>query len=823
MHNLVLFVIQKNKKTMIKEICSELKIGTQGAFSVDFIGKGNIWVNNTYEESVSNLTKSIIAEALKRTAPGQLSIVGYDSDLSGIFAPFASLSTGESKTLELISDKKGFETYLDYIWQQIVSVQNVIQGRTCSLLEFRRATGRPIEGYKLVVLSLDMGLIDNDLRSKIAMLLRSGPDCGVSFVIVSTTLMTIQTQSGRDIELSVEALASNITILETSGSKVTKLHTKQSAQFLPLQAQELIDECDTYIRMAKVVQLPTVRYDELHNMNRMWFDSSIDGLTFSIGMYGVNNMEITIGDEINQRHNAIITGAVGQGKSNLISMIIHSLCHRYSPKELQMYLLDFKEGVTFKAFSNIGQDEYLPHAKALGLESDSSFGLAVLTFLFKEYQHRMKILKDNNLKSIRDLRMKNRGMHMPRILVIIDEFQLMFDDLQTSQKIADMLEKSVRLFRAAGIHFILASQTLSDASNVALSQKKESLFSQVPIRIALKNSLTESQQTLGMNNPAAAFLRPREAIANLDYGEVTQNRKTVVAFADEILLEPLRRTWWEKAKNDTKPPYVFESERRITIQSGISTIGELRKSAKVPYALIGEKISIDGERVALPMTREFGRNIAIIGTPDAECNNAYGMMQSAAVSLAIQHPKGDARFLFCDFNGEYSAYDKKFPQFSTLMEGIGFFIECIPPAVFQDTIQQLQSENIGDDTVYIFGSNMDRWEFEKDPYGQGSPLKSFVETASAKGIHFIGWWQKASNFNAQVSGYGSSDAFNTKIFLRVDERTVQSLTSPFVRWTSQANRAMISDSVEFSEEITFVPYAPVEQRDTVAFRTQMWN
>ena len=519
----------------------------------------------------------------------------------------------------------------------------------------------------------------------------------------------------------------------------------------------------------------------------------------------------------------IITGAVGQGKSNLISMIIHSLCHRYSPKELQMFLLDFKEGVTFKAFSNIGQDEYLPHAKALGLESDSSFGLAVLTFLFKEYQRRMKILKDNNIRSIRELRLKNREIPMPRILVIIDEFQLMFDDLQTGQKIADMLEKSVRLFRAAGIHFILASQTLSDSSNVALSQKKESLFSQVPIRIALKNSLTESQQTLGMNNPAAAFLRPREAIINLDYGEVTQNRKTVIGFADEKVLKPLRRSWWEKAKNETNPPYVFESERRITVRNGIPTIADLRRTAKVPFAIIGEKISIDGEKVLLPMTCEFGRNIAIIGTPDGECNNAYGMMQSVAVSLAIQHSKGDARFIFCDFGGDDLLYDKRFPQFAALMEGIGYFIECIPVASFQSTIQDIQNNSVGDDAVYVFGSNMDRWEFEKDPYGQGSPLKAFVETSSAKGIHFIGWWQKASNYNAQVSGYGSSDSFNTKIFLRVDERTVQSLTSPFIRWTSQSNRALVSDSVEFSEEITFVPYAPVEQEDVVAFRTQIWN
>ena len=87
-------------------------------------------------------------------------------------------------------------------------------------------------------------------------------------------------------------------------------------------------------------------------MEHFWTESSVDGLTFCVGKYGINNMEITIGDEINQRHNAVITGAVGQGKSNLISVIIHSLCMRYSPRELQMYLLDFKEGVTFKAFSN---------------------------------------------------------------------------------------------------------------------------------------------------------------------------------------------------------------------------------------------------------------------------------------------------------------------------------------------------------------------------------------------------------------------------------------------------------------------------------------
>ena len=807
----------------ILKVCSEIKVGNRNAFVVDFIGKGNIWINNTYSDSVSDLTKKLIFESLCRTAPGQLSVVGYDSDLSGVFAPFSSLSTGEAKILELISDHKDFLKHLDYAWQQIVAVQNVIQGRTRSLTEFRQTCNRPIESYRLIVLSLDMGLIDNETRSKLSMLMRSGPENGVSFLIISTTIMTIQTQSGRDVELSVDALAPNITVLEVNDSVVKNSVTGQSATFDSVSAHELVNGCESFLKRLKIAQLPTVYYNEIHNMDRMWYDNSINGLTFSIGIYGLKNMEITIGDEVNQRHNAIITGAVGQGKSNLISVIIHSLCQRYSPKELNLYLMDFKEGVTFKAFSNIGQVEYLPHAKALGLESDPSFGLAVLTFLYREYQRRMKILKENNMKSIRELRLQDPLLEMPRILVIIDEFQLMFDDLRIGQRIADMLEKSIRLFRAAGIHFILASQTLSDAGNVALSQKKESLFSQVPIRIALKNSLSESHQTLGINNSAAAFLRPREAIVNMDYGEITQNRKAVVAFADEKLLRPIRHSWWEKARSTTHPPYVFESENRVTVKNGIDAIKKFRKTNRIPTAVIGEKISINGEPVVVPMAREFGRNIAIIGTPNSECNHAYGMMQSVAISLAVQHSKGNARFLFCDFNSDGILYDKKFPQFTSLMESIGYFIECIPVGDFLETIQSLQTADASKDSVYIFGSVMDRWEYERDPYGQASPLKAVVDTATVKGIHFVGWWQKASNFTAQVAGYGNSDAFNTKVFLRADERTVQSLTSPFVRWSATPNRALISDAVEFSEEFSFIPYAPVEQKDVAAYKAQIWE
>ena len=204
----------------IFDVCSTLSLGNGIAGNIPFIGSGNIWIENTYENSVLDLSQYVIFNAITRTAPGQLSILGYDSDLSGVFAPFATLSSGEYRCLDLIVDEKELFVNLNYLWQQIQAVQNVIQGRKRSLREFRNSTGQPVEGYKLVVLSLDMGMIENDLRSRLAMLMRSGPAYGVSFLIISTTYMSIQTQSGKDIDIKVESLAPNITVLGVEGSKI---------------------------------------------------------------------------------------------------------------------------------------------------------------------------------------------------------------------------------------------------------------------------------------------------------------------------------------------------------------------------------------------------------------------------------------------------------------------------------------------------------------------------------------------------------------------------------------------------------------------------
>lgn len=777
------------------KVSDTLSIGKTGKIAINFIGKGNIWLKNTYKEDTTSLARYIISKAIFQTEVGQLSLIGYDAGYSGVFAPFSSLTSGVNKQLELIKDNKELEHLFEFIGIQIQAVQNVIQGRKSNLIDFRKSINRPVESFKLIVLYMNFQTLSLPQLAKLSTLLQRGPASGISFLLIPSNNKLPENQLPTDLDENIKILSaqgnSRAVILSDDLQKVA-----DGADYTPLDIDNIIKRSEGFIDKIKSAPLPTVTFNEISDLQHFWTESSENGVTFSVGKYGDSTVDVTIGDEVNQRHNALITGAVGQGKSNLLSVIIHSLCQRYSPKELQLYLLDFKEGVSLKPFVNIGQEVYLPHAKVVGLESDIDLGKAVLEDLYAIYLKRMKIFKNNDVKSLKELRIKFPKKSMPRLVVIIDEFQLMFgDDMTFGQKMVDLLEKSVRLFRAAGIHFILASQSIS--GNMVLQNKKDSLFSQIPIRISHKNSLSESHNTLGMGNDAAAYLRAREAIVNLDYGEISQNKKTVIAWANEEVLGPLRKKWYQSKERD-RPPYIFESDKKIEIK----TIFDSVPKNSAASAFLGEKISIRGEMVSILLNSESGKNIAILGSPNEKNNAAEGLIEAIMVSCA--QTSKNPHFYICDFRDKEAPLSTKLPQFEELLKKRNIQYEDIQRDKFIKKAAELLANP--KENTYVFGLNMDKLPYEKDPYGLNQPLKEFVEEGPNKGIHFIGWWTKAAKFNEQAP----KEAFNTKIFLRIDEASVRSLTNPFVKWNGADNRALVSDEVELSEEIVFIPYSPIK-------------
>jgi hypothetical protein len=746
-----------------------------------FIGKRNLWVEQLLEESDSlAVGRELIMAALNGTTPGQLRLTIFDDNLQGIAACFNDLQN--DGLLQIIEDKNSLAAYLRRLRIQIEGVQSVIRGQVANLISYRSQVGRAVEGYELVVLAMDMSTVNKDLLPQLETLMQAGPNAGVSFLILSPH----DDLGNKEILLTLcdELLEPDITASKTA-VEITESVRKLIEDFHTSYEQPLL-------------------FADIQDINQQWLANSRDGLTFTIGKYGSENIDIILGDERYQRHNALISGAVGQGKSNLIAVIIHSLCQRYSPKELRLYLLDFKEGVTLKPYSNIGHAEYLPQANVLGLESDQQFGLSVLKDLFREYKVRLALFKQNDCRSLKEYREKFPDVEMPRIVVMIDEFQLMFEgDERIGNETADLLEQSVRLFRAAGIHFILATQSLSvQGFKSEAAMKLGVIKAQVPIRIALKNSLNESHQILGDNNPDAAYLRPREAVINLDYGEPSQNKRGQIAFADEDVLNDLRKTWWQEAKDYAQPPVVFDGEARLTISdldNLTSWQNMIQEKSFMPMAVVGQPIDVDSTPLTVPLEPENGSNIVLLGSSDKDSDNvALGIMQTSIHSLMLNEHCKDAEFVFCNLS-------KQRIQFSYEEKGIRLFENSNE---FTDYLNALQNSWPAGYPVYIFGLGLDRFDLSgADPFG--GAYAGFLADAANKDVHFIGQWTKLTSFTKFAGNPSWKDLFNTRILLRCDARTATDVTEdPLLKYRPQDNRILVSDEINLGGYQLCLPYYP---------------
>lgn len=761
-----------------------------GLARFDFVGAGNIWVDDSLvDDSSVRFVQYLIGNALTHTSPGQLEIIAFDDSLTGLVAPFQEINNGGERLLKVVNSPKELAGVLEYLRRHIQGVANVVQGRSSTLTEFRRAVGKPIEGYKLVVLSADFGLLDDGIQNAVRTLAKAGPRNGVSFVIHAPSLGVNE----YFLELFQQVEVSGDVLCDQTGMPI--------GSFQAPSAEELIDIA--YSVQKALVSLPVeiVPFGEIESLVDPWQHNSRDGITFTVGRYGTSAIAITLGDEVNQRHNALVTGAVGQGKSNLISVIVHSLCHRYSPQELQLYLLDFKEGVTLQRFTDGPAGEYLPHARVLGLEADREFGLAVLTHLFAIYSSRMKEFKRAGVQSVREYRTKYPDAVMPRIVLFVDEFQMMFAERdKISDQIADLLQRGVRLFRACGIHIVLSSQTIG-GNNSLIGSAAEGLFGQVPVRIALKNSIAESHATLGSRNDAAAHLRSREAIVNLDYGEVSQNRKTSIAFADEEVLAPMRHSWWIAASS-TPAPYVFNGERALCLEDSNGMIGNLTQpSGQSPLALFGQQIEVGGTVLGVAMNNDAGRNVAIVGP-----SNAAIPLANALRGLSLQPHVGEVEVVVLDFLHVNEQWEVAREQLYADLVGAGVSLRLIAPEDAGATLTELAervdatpSSSPLTRTSYVLGLGMERLR-------DVDRLPDLCRNGPGGGIHILGWWMKADAFNEQV-GYGGAAYFDVKAAYGLDTQTTRRfIDEPLLEWRPRANRMIIWDSASMPAPVRVIPY-----------------
>src|SRR5262249_10209628 len=178
------------------------------------------------------------------------------------------------------------------------------------------------------------------------------------------------------------------------------------------------------------------------------------GVDIPLGRAGATKLQhLRLGKGTSQH--ALTSGKTGSGKSTMLHALITNGALRYSPNELELYLIDFKKGVEFKGYAAME----LPHARVIAVESEREFGLSVLQRLDVELKERGEIYRQVGVQDLAGFREARPDAIMPRVLLIIDEFQEFFvEDDKIAQEVSLLLDRMVRQGRDFGMHLLLCFQ-----------------------------------------------------------------------------------------------------------------------------------------------------------------------------------------------------------------------------------------------------------------------------------------------------------------------------------------------------------------------------
>lgn len=159
------------------------------------------------------------------------------------------------------------------------------------------------------------------------------------------------------------------------------------------------------------------------------------------------------------------------------------------------------------------------------MASSVGFGVGFLSWLCKEMQKRANLFKQFNVKDLSDYR---KHGEMPRLIVVVDEFQVLFSDSTTKGKesVDQSLNTLLKKGRSYGVHLILATQTMR---NIGIS---DSIKAQIANRIALPMDAEDSNSILNNDDAACELVRP-EGIFNNNGGHQKSHTKMSIPKAPD--------------------------------------------------------------------------------------------------------------------------------------------------------------------------------------------------------------------------------------------------------------------------------------------------
>ncbi len=719
---------------------------------------GNIIINtneSTFSPLIIDFVNQIIMSFLLSFPPKRINFSLVDIDNKLNLSKYKILTKIDTSILlnGIIRDDRQLENVIKDMEQTMYKIDDDIlsYNGVSDIFEYNsKFEANPQNIYLFVIANYPNGY-SADLAKRVLKIMTNGNKTGIFTLLINNKNEFVSNNYNFSAEDYNKYLAEmykcSLVIDEISGKLKLKDIGKYPHSFAPrnnLKIEKLPTIVDLIKDNAETTQQKVVALEKMFE----YIDKEKNTKSFSevlkipLGVRGGEILELELDTTGKGSPHAVIIGGTGSGKSNLLHTLILSACYRYGPDELNLYIVDFKGGVEFEFYENISNR--IPHIKLTGLTSDIEDGVSIIENLKNELRRRENEFRQNKVEDIVNY-CSRLNKKLPRILVIIDEIQELFErNEKLSKKAIDLLSELFKKGRAFGINILWASQNIPSVSGL-----KDKVLSQIGNHISLKLNNPDDAMAINISPKAVKALnRPEKGLGLInDMIHGNDSIEFRIAYAQDTNYRPEYTSMiskkWKNVKGiyASKPLFIVGDDNKSSPVLGETLynqkISKLYANSLKSYRLqLGENY-ISGEPYNIEiLLKETKNNVLFLGQ-DVEVLRdmmGYALFSTIIEQYANSDQKDKENLIYCA-NGEMIDSTNSEDLFNLLrnndftscVENISSndsFLECIKKVYITYKNRSIEATKVEMDMknppTFVFIHSMQKYIdlFIDDPYLQ---------------------------------------------------------------------------------------------------------
>lgn len=473
----------------------------------------------------------------------------------------------------------------------------------------------------------------------------------------------------------------------TNDNEIIRVNSSDEFVFTAQQCNtvEWINDYDSALK--KGTQVHNFYEDVSDRLPNFYSLDSTNGMHIPFALDKKNNI-VSFNIAVPLCYHAFISGQTGSGKSVMLHSIISGIIRNYHPDDVELWLVDYKAVEFAEYVTNTP-----PHIKLVGLDTSWEFTKSYLDKLKAVMEERKKIIMEAGFQKIEEYKAKYGKNSMSRIVLIIDEAHRLSQQLSEDRDYMQDFENFLSEYRALGLTIILSDQAFGMSMKGITAKGKD----QITVRLAMKNSISEIKETLGLESYEYSETNLRNDINTLSTGDAIFKWDEETEEGNAF-----------RHKDKIKGFYIDRTKDRLgIINKTVSLANEIGFRNKNPWLVVGK------ERIRLSKDSNPLLSLSYVGEKPKRINAILGTPSSLEEFYQIEITRRRyANMVLCSQNEEINLSITYFTALSMYRQTACKIFVFASEDKLNNTFENYFSLTFGNDVV--FAKNMNEYNIALD-------------------------------------------------------------------------------------------------------------